>query len=104
MDRPKTTKGVECGGITRCTMEREPSVRVLDVCFFFAFAESLRCTRWNEGDEWEMSTADFQAMEMTSFSRPPDEIIDIWSVEVSPGSVRAIPTLNSEAFNLLMLP
>ena len=49
----------------------------------------------------------FQAIEITSFSRLSralDEVMENWSISISPGSVRGIPTLNSEAFNLLTLP
>lgn len=43
----------------------------------------------------------FQAMDMTSL--PLDEVMESWSTSMSPVSVRGIPMLNSEAFNLLML-
>ena len=53
-----------------------------------------------------MSSVAVQAIEITSFSRlsrPLDEVMEIWSISVSI-SVRGIPTLNSVALSLLMLP
>lgn len=61
---------------------------------------------WGNVDDEGVRNA--QAMEVISFSRlswPLDDVIDIdiWSNSML-GSVRGIPMLNSEAFNLLMLP
>ena len=98
--------------ITRCTMEGErerTSVRVVVVCrvvIIFFFSEIVEVNVEMMPMKVWMSSVAVQAIEITSFSRlsrPLDEVMEIWSISVSI-SVRGIPTLNSVALSLLMLP